>query len=459
MDYKKSFEINEQMHELIPGGSHTYSKGEDQFPYNSPRIMSYAKGAYTWDVDGNKFIDWAMGNRVFILGHAFNDVDNAVIETIKKGTNYTRPGILEYETADYLINEHFENKFDMIKFGKNGSDVTTAAIKLARAYTGRKYVLVCGTHPFFSIHDWFIGSTNMNSGTLDTERSYTIKFFYNDRESVEKAFEDYKNQIAAVILEPVKNDSPYLDASYEDYHLETINNKDNSFSNNFLHYLRDKTTKEGTVLIFDEMISGMRLDTKGAHHLYGVYPDLSTFGKSISNGYSCSFLVGKKEIMELGGLKHNKERVFLLSQTHGSETVGFAATLATFKACKKYDVTNHVWSLGQKLKNKFKQIVAQEKLNDYFRIIGFDANPQILCTKLNGEFWPELHTFFHDIVINEGVFIPWITITYSHTEKELEATMAVIEKALKFLRPLIENGEVKKLLIGEPLKPVFRKYN
>ena len=459
MNYKKSFEINEKMHKLIPGGSHTYSKGEDQFPYNSPRIMSHAKGAYTWDVDGNKFIDWAMGNRVFILGHAFDEVDNAVIDTIKNGTNYTRPGILEYEVADYLINEHFENKFDMVKFGKNGSDVTTAAIKLARAYTGRKFILVCASHPFFSIHDWFIGSTDMNCGTVDTEREYTLNFIYNDRESVEKVFEEYKNQIAGVILEPVKNDSPYLDVLENDFHLETIKQKDNSSDNNFLQYLREKTNQEGTVLIFDEMISGMRFNTKGAHSLYNVYPDLSTFGKSVSNGYSCSFLVGKKEIMELGGLKHNKERVFLLSQTHGSETVGLSATLATLKACKKYDVSNHVWKIGKKLKNSFNQIVAREKLNEYFKIIGFDANPQILCTKENGEFWPELHTFFHDIVINEGVFIPWITITYSHTEKELEFTMSAIKKALETLKPIIEKGEVEKLLIGSPLKPVFRKYN
>ncbi|WP_345980666.1 glutamate-1-semialdehyde 2,1-aminomutase [Sulfurimonas sp. HSL3-2] len=458
MNYKKSFEINEKLHALVPGGSHTYSKGEDQFPYNSPRIMSHAKGAYTWDVDGNKFIDWAMGNRVFILGHAFDEVDNAVIDTIKRGTNYTRPGILEYETADYLINEHFD-KFDMIKFGKNGSDVTTAAIKLARAYTGRKYVLVCGTHPFFSIHDWFIGSTDMNSGTLDTERQYTIKFFYNDRESVEKAFDQYKDQIAAIILEPVKNDSPYLDAQESDLHLETLIQKNNSSENNFLKYLREKADKEGSVLIFDEMISGMRFDTKGAHSLYGVYPDLSTFGKSIANGYSCSFLVGKKEIMELGGLKHKKERVFLLSQTHGSETTGFAATLATFKASKKYNVSNHVWNLGRKLKSDFNTLVNNEKVADYFKIIGFDANPQILCTKRTGEFWPELHTFFHDIVINEGVFIPWITITLSHTDEHLHITMDAIRKAIKTLKPIIENNEVEKLLVGDPVKPVFRKYN
>ncbi len=459
MNYKKSFEINEQMHNLIPGGSHTYSKGEDQFPYNSPRIMSHAKGAYTWDVDGNKFIDWAMGNRVFILGHAFDEVDNAVINTIKNGTNYTRPGILEYEVADYLINEHFENKFDMVKFGKNGSDVTTAAIKLARAYTGRKYVLVCASHPFFSIHDWFIGSTDMNCGTLDSERGYTVKFIYNDRESVEKVFEKYKNEIAAIILEPVKNDSPYLNPLDSDLSFETLKQKDNSADNNFLQYLREKADKEGSVLIFDEMISGMRFNTKGAHSLYGVYPDLSTFGKSVSNGYSCSFLVGKKEIMELGGLKHDKERVFLLSQTHGSETVGLSATLATLKACKKYNVSNHVWKIGKKLKDDFNKLVEKENASEYFRIIGFDANPQIVCTKEDGTYWPELHTFFHDIVINNGVFIPWITITLSHTEEHVKTTIDVIEKAIQQLKPIIASNEVDKQLTGEALKPVFRKFN
>ncbi len=458
MNYKKSLEINEKFHKLVPGGSHTYSKGEDQFPYNSPKIMSHAKGVYTWDIDGNKFIDWAMGNRVFILGHVFGEVDQFVCDMIKKGTNFTKPGILEYEVADYLINENFE-KFDMIKFGKNGSDVTTAAIKLARAYTGRKYVLVCASQPFFSIHDWFIGSTDMNSGTLESERGYTLKFIYNNREGVEKIFEKYKDQIAAIILEPVKNDSPYVNEKESDYHYKTLRQDDDSEENNFLRYLRKKADEESSVLIFDEMISGMRFDPKGAHSLYDVYPDISTFGKSIANGYSCSFLVGKKEIMELGGLKHNKERVFLLSQTHGSETVGLAATLATFKACKKYNVSDHVWKLGRKLKDDFNALVGREGATNYFKIIGFDANPQILCTRENGEFWPELHTLFHDILINNGVIIPWITITYSHKEDHVDMTMQTIEKAIKALMHVIENNEVEKHLVGEPIKPVFRKYN
>lgn len=458
MNYDLSFDINQKIHSLIPGGSHTYSKGEDQFPFNSPRIMSHAKGAYTWDIDGNRFIDWAMGNRVFILGHAFAEVDDRVIETIRKGTNYTRPGIMEYEVADYLIHHHFDH-FDMIKFGKNGSDVTTAAIKLARAYTGRKYILVCGSHPFFAIHDWFIGSTDMNCGTVDSERQYTQKFIYNDRESVEQVFTKYKDQIAAIILEPVKNDSPFKIELESDYHLASLNQIENSIETNFLKYLRDKADKEGSVLIFDEMISGMRFDTKGAHSLYDVYPDLATFGKSIANGYSCSFLVGKKEIMELGGLKHDKERVFLLSQTHGSETVGLAATLATFQTCKKYNVSNHVWNLGKKLKNGFNILVRNANVGDYFKIIGFDANPQIVCTKETGEFWPQLHTFFHEIIINEGILIPWITITLSHNQEHVQKTLDAIEKAIKTLKPIIANNEVDKLLTGEAMKPVFRKYN
>jgi len=457
MKYKKSFEINEKIHNLIPAGSHTYSKGEDQFPYNSPKIMSHAKGAYSWDIDGNRFLDWAMGNRVFILGHAFDEVDDFVIETIRRGTNFTRPSIVEYEVAEYLLGEF--DKFDMIKFGKNGSDVTTASIKLSRAYTKRDYILVCGDHPFFSIHDWFIGSTAMNSGTLKSERGYTIKFAYNDIESVERAFEEYKDNIACVILEPVKNDSPYFNEKKEDYSRDTLIREETNSKNNFLHYLREKCDREGSILIFDEMISGMRFDIKGAHSLYGVYPDLATFGKSISNGYSCSFLVGKRDIMELGGLRHNRERVFLLSQTHGSETVGLSATLATFKACKKYDVSNHVWSIGKVLKESLNGVIKRYGLEDYIRVIGFDANPQIVCTTKSGEFYPELHTLLHQYLIEGGILIPWITITYSHTKEHVDKTLEEFEKSLKKLKVSIENNRVRDDLIGEPIKPVFRRYN
>ncbi|BBJ00658.1 glutamate-1-semialdehyde 2,1-aminomutase [Ferrigenium kumadai] len=451
-----SDQINKRFHQIVPGGSHTYSKGDDQFPANAPKIMSHAKGAECWDIEGKRFIDWAMGNRVMILGHAFDEVDDQVCAAIRKGTNFTRPGILEYELAEYLVG--LWPCAEMVKFGKNGSDVTTAAVKLSRAYTGRKYVLVCSSHPFFAIHDWFIGSTEMNSGTLDTERQYTLKFKYNDIESVEQAFDQYPGQIAAVILEPVKNDSPYAEPRDSDYTVEGISrNGDNN--TNFLKYLREKTEATGTVLIFDENIAGMRFDIRGSHHRYGIYPDLAAFGKAIANGYSCSVLAGKRELMELGGIHHDKERVFLLSQTHGSETVGLSATLATLKACDRLNVTSHVWSLGGRMKARVKDAISKNSLNDHVKIIGFDANPQILCTKANGDFWPELHTLFHQYMVDKGILIPWISITHSHNDEHLNYTVEAIEETGAKLRSVISNDAVSKELIGDAVKPVFRKWN
>ncbi|MDX9742087.1 MAG: glutamate-1-semialdehyde 2,1-aminomutase [Gammaproteobacteria bacterium] len=451
-----SEQISREMHRLIPGGSHTYSKGDDQFPANAPKVMARGKGAYCWDVENVEYLDWAMGNRVMSLGHAHDYVDQKVFEAMRLGANFTRPGILEYELAAYL------NKLlpcaEMVKFGKNGSDVVTAAVKLARAYTGRPYVLVCGSHPFFAIHDWFIGSTEMNAGTLESERPYTVKFIYGDVASVEAAFEAHKGQIAALILEPVKNDSPYADPRPSDLTKDGMNrNGDNT--GNFLFYLREKTSKEGTVLIFDEMIAGMRFGLRGAHHLYGIYPDLATYGKAISNGYSCSVLAGRRDIMNLGGITHDRERVFLLSQTHGSETVGLAATLATMQFYEEHKVDDHIWAIGHLLKTGVANKSAEHGLSNRVRIIGFEANPQILCFDENGLFSSELNTLFHQFMVEERILIPWITITYAHGVAEVERTIDAVGRSLARLKDAIAQDRVRQTLLGPPQKPVFRKFN
>lgn len=454
--YPKSLELSKKLHKLVPGGGHTYSKGDDQFPEYSPKVIAGAKGAECWDVDGNRFIDWAMGNRVFILGHAFDAVDDAVVNAIRNGTNFTRPGILEYELAEYLTK--LWPCAEMVKFGKNGSDVTTAAIKLARAYTKRKFILVCGSQPFFSIHDWFIGSTEMNAGTLESERAFTLRFNYKDIDGIEEIFKKFQNQIAAIILEPVKNESPFLTPKEADL-TEIGISRGGDNSDNFLRYLREKADQTGAVLIFDEMIAGMRFDIRGAHHKFGIYPDLATYGKAISNGYSCSVLAGKREIMELGGIHHKSERVFLLSQTHGSETVGLAATLATLKLSASLNVSEHVWALGQNLKKMVNDAIDLADMQKYVRVIGFDANPQILCTNPDGQYSPILHTLFHQYLIDQGILIPWISITHSHTYEHLLKTVESIKFALERLRTAIKTNTVEKVIVGEVIKPVFRKWN
>jgi len=416
--------INHRFHHLVPGASHTYSKGEDQFPLRSPKIMVRAQGAYCWDLDGNRYLDWAMGNRVIVLGHCYPAVNDAVKRQIDIGVNFTRPGILEYELAEYLVD--LLPVAEMVKFGKNGSDVTSAAVKLSRAYTGRKYVACCADHPFFSINDWFIGTTPMNAGVPD------------DISALEKLFAQFPGQIAAILLEPLKNDEPQED---------------------FLRTLRELARREGAVLIFDEMISGVKFDIRGAHHLRGVYPDLACFGKAYANGYSFSLLAGKREIMELGGLRHNKRRVFLLSQTHSSETVGLAACRATLEECLRVDISRHIWSLGKKLVDGFRALASAERVADYVRIIGFDCNPQIICTHSDGTSWPELLTSFHEELISWGILMPWITITYSHGQAELDRTFEGLQMAMRKISGAIATGRVHESFEGDPIKPVFRPFN
>lgn len=436
MDFSKGDAINERFRALVPGASHTYSKGEDQFPLRSPKLIARAEGAYCWDADGNRFLDWAMGNRVLILGHGNPVVNEAVKRQIDVGLNFTRPGVLEAEVAEFLTD--FFPVAEMVKFGKNGSDVTSAAVKLARAATGRKLIACCGDHPFFSVGDWFIGTTPMAAGVPAEVAALSLKFPYNDLAGVERVFAEHPGQIAGLILETVKNDEP---------------------EPGFLEGLRAICDREGSVLIFDEMIAGLRFDLRGAHHKYGVYPDLATFGKAIANGYSFSLLAGRREIMELGGLEHDRERVFLLSQTHSSETVGLAACRATLEECERLDITSHVWGVGRRLVAGVRALAAEEGVDDLVRVIGFDCNPQILCTEADGTYWPALHTSFHEAVIGEGVLIPWTSVTSAHGDEELALTLDAIRAGMRRVRAAVDSGDVEGSFAGDAVRPVFRRFN
>jgi glutamate-1-semialdehyde 2,1-aminomutase len=428
--------LNRQLHSLVPGGCHTYSKGQDQFPQRSPKLITRAQGAYCWDVDGNRYLDWAMGNRVSILGHAYPAVNEAVKRQIDCGLNFSRPSVLELELAEYLVD--LLPVAEMVKFTKTGSDVTAAALRLARAYTGRKYVACCNSHPFFGGHDWFVGTTSINAGVPDEVSALTLGFPYNDIPAVARLFDEHPGQIAALILEPVKNDEPRDD---------------------YLGRLRDLVHRNGAVLIFDEMISGIRFDLRGAHHLWGVYSDLACFGKAFANGFSFALLAGKREIMRLGGLDHDLRRVFLISGTHSAESTGLAACRATLDECRRVEINRHIWSVGERLVDGARQLACDEGVADYVRVIGFDCNPQILCTHADGTYWPELHTSFHEEVISWGVLIPWITITYSHGDPELEMTFQALGNGMRKVRRALEEGNVESSFEGEPIRPVFRTFN
>ena len=426
----------EKTHNLIPGGAHTYSRGDDQYPENSPPILSHGKGSYVWDCDGNKYLDYGMGLRSVTIGYAYPAVAEAALAEIKKGNALAKITNTELKAAE-LITDLIPCA-DMVKFAKNGSTITTAAVKLARAYTGRKYVAICADHPFFSYDDWFIGSTVMDKGIPEEYKQLTLKFHYNDIPSLEKLFVNYPNQIAAIILEPAVSVPP---------------------ENNFLHHLKELCNKNGTVLIFDEMITGFRWHIRGAQKYYDVEPDLATFGKGMANGFSVAALVGKREIMELGGiLNEGMERVFLISTTHGAEMCGLGAFIKTIELYSELEVVSHLWSYGKKLIEGINSIAQELGIRDYFYMDGYPCSPIYVTKDKKGDNSIELRTIFAYEMASNNILIPWIALSYSHKEQELDMTLEAVRKSLKIYSLALNNG-VEKYLKGRVLKPVFRKLN
>ncbi|MBN2638862.1 MAG: glutamate-1-semialdehyde 2,1-aminomutase [Bacteroidales bacterium] len=426
---------NNRLNLVIPGGAHTYSRGMDQYPANAPQILDKGAGAYIWDEKGNKYLDYGMALRAVTVGYAYNPIAQAAVEQIKKGNNLTRPSLIELEAAETLVD--LIPWVDMVKFAKNGSTVTTAALKLARAYTGRDIVVRCTQHPFFSYDDWFIGDTPMDSGIPDTTKSLTLHFNFNEITSLTDLFTKYKDQIAAVILEPATTEEP---------------------QNNFLQEVKKLCHDNGTVFILDEMITGFRWDLKGACNYYHIEPDMVTYGKGMANGFSVCALGGKKEIMELGGLGHDKERVFLISTTHGAEMSGLGAFVETVKQYKELDVVGQIERTGKKLIQGMNTIARDLGLEDYFKVVGTPFSPNYMTYNNNGQVSLGLRTLFSQEMINNNVLMPWIAISWSHKELEIEQTLEATKAALKIYKKGVEQG-FEKYLVGSVIKPVFRKYN
>jgi glutamate-1-semialdehyde 2,1-aminomutase len=426
-------------HQLIPGGAHTYSKGDDQFPANAPKVILKGKGCYVWGDDGKKYLDWCMGLRSVSLGHCYSAVNKAVLKQMKEGTNFGRPHISEFELADFLIK--ILPNAEMVKFAKNGSTVTSAATKLARAYTGRKYIAVCGNHPFFSYDDWFIGTTACGAGIPEEIKKLTVTFKYNDIASLETLFKQYPNQIACVIMEIVTAEEP---------------------RDNFLIKVQDLAKKNGAVFIADEMITGFRYGFPGAQVKYGLKPDLTTYGKGIANGYSLAVLAGRKEIMELGGLKHKKERVFLISTTHGAETIALAAAIATIKEMKSKKAQKYFWQAGGRLKKGLLNLIKQHELEGKVEVLGFEPNLSMNFKDNNGAVSLTLKTIFLQEMIKQGIlFQGYFAVSLSHGQKEIAATLRAMDKAMAAYKKLLKENNEKhqRRLLGDAVKPVFRTYN
>lgn len=434
--FGKSEALRARAHAMIPGGAHTYAKGDDQYPILSPGFIARGSGSHVWDVDGNEYIEYGMGNRAVGLGHAYPEIVGAAMAAMQDGSNFTRPHMLEPACAEVFLGTI--TSAEMVKFCKDGSDATSGAVRLARAYTGRDMIACCADHPFFSTDDWFIGTTQMNSGIPEATRRLTTTFRYGDMDSLRDLFSQHHGKIAAVIMEASRGDDPPA---------------------NYLQSVQRICHENGALLIFDEMITGFRWHVGGAQQLYGVTPDLSCFGKALGNGFSVSALAGRQEIMRLGGLDHtDRPRVFLLSTTHGAETHALAAAIATIRVYRNEPVIQHLYRQGSNLRAGIEAAVRRRGLEGVFKVVGRDCCLAFATLDREGQASQAFRTLFLQETIKRGILMPSLVVSYAHSDEDVNVTIEAVDDALDVYARALEDG-VERYLVGRPSQVVFRRFN
>ena len=431
MDFTRSKQLQERLASLVPGGCHTYAKGADQYPELSPAVIAKGSGCHVWDVDGNEFIEYGMGLRAVTLGHAYPPVVEAVRDSLALGTNFTRPAAIELECAELFL--EIIRGAEMVKFTKDGSSATTAALKLARAHTGREQIGICAEHPFFSYDDWFISTTTADTGIPPSVREQVKRFHYNDLASVERLFESNAGRVAALILEPVRIDPP---------------------APGFLAGVQALCREHGAVLIFDETITGFRWHLGGAQALYGITPDLSIFGKALANGFALAALCGSREIMRLGSRERASDQAFLLSTTHGAETPALAAAIRTMQIYRDEPVVEHLFRQGERLTAGIRGVAAARGLERHVTVVGFPCNLLYATLDRDGRPSQAFRALFLQETIRRGVLMPSLVVSYSHADRDVERTIEAVDGALEVYARALEDG-VERHLTGPPTRPVF----
>lgn len=430
-------DFSRRIHELIPGGAHTYSRGDDQFPLAAPRALTRGKGARVWDLNGREYVDWGMGIQNVLIGHAEEAIDDAAIDALRGGQAFSRPSSLELTAAEAVLGLFPD--MDMVKFAKGGSDANTAAIRLARAITRRDLIAFDATAPFLSIHDWFIGTTAMSAGVPRTEVNLSIPFSYNDIGSIRDVFAAHPQRIAAVIMEVCRETTP---------------------APGFLTQVRQLCDAEGTLLIFDEVITGFRYHLNGAHVLFDVVPDLMTVGKGMGNGYAISAVLGKREHMERGGLRHHEERVFFLSTTNGPERSALAACAATVAFYRAHPVIERIAASGREFMSEANAAARRHGIeNALFARSDFDCRPLVHCLDASGAPSAELRTLFLQETARAGIIVPWACPSFRHGPAEMEVTAEALDRAAAAYALALERGTARGLIDGPVVRPVFRSYN
>lgn len=400
-----------RLRQLVPTGAHAYSKAADQWPPSAPPLLDRGEGALVWDVDGHCYVDWFPGLTCCPLGHAHPAVTDAVTRALTRGTAFQLPTRTELDAAETFLST-VAAPDDMVKFTKNASDAVDGALKLARYATGRALVAKCEQHPFFSTGDWFIGTTAASGGTHPEPAARTLNFSYNDTGGIDRLFAAHGDDLAAVILEPVRFTPP------DPAHFAR---------------LRHLCTTHGTALVFDETVSGLKYRLGGARTLTGVHPDLTCWGKGIGGGLPLAALTGRRELMELGDHTRplpGRPPLFLLSTTHGSDGAALAAMVATINEIAATDAITRAHATGATLRRAIHEVFTDNGVAGHLQLTGYDCFLNIDATGNSNVGAPQLKTLFLDLMIRSGALVRGILYpTAAHTAQHLESTTRAAQHA------------------------------
>lgn len=401
----------------------TLAKGPGQFTMGvAPKYLLKGKGSHVWDADGNEYIDFNSAIGPISLGYAYPAVDEAIRQQLNDGITFSLMHPLEVELAE-LINEVIPNA-EAVKISKTGADVCSAAIRVARAFTGRDKIFCCGYHGW---HDWYIGITSRNAGIPEAIQDMTFTFEYNDIESIKAALDE---TVAALILEPFIFEAP---------------------KPGFLQELAEVCNANGTLLIFDEMWTGFRIALGGAQEYFDVKADLAVFSKACANGMPIALLTGRADVMEL----FNSE-VFSYT-TFGGEALSLAACIATIKELRDKNVPQYLDEKGALLKDGYNQLAIELGMDQYTRCIGFNCRTMVTFTPEAGN-GLELKTLMQQEMIKRGIlWAGFHNMCFSHTDQDINYTLEAYSAVLPIVKEAILSGDVKSYLKGEVLEAVFRK--
>jgi glutamate-1-semialdehyde aminotransferase len=407
---------------LIPSVTQTLAKGPGQWVKGiAPKYLVKGKGSHVWDVDGNEYIDFMMGVGPLSLGYAYPKIDEAIKKQLEDGITFSMMHPLEVEVAE-MIRDIIPNA-EAVRYSKTGADATSAAVRLARAYTGKNKILCCGYHGW---HDWYVSVTARNHGIPEAVQVISFTFNYNDIDSVKNSLDD---DVAAIILEPVVFEEP---------------------KNNFLHNLAQLCDEKGIVLIFDEMWTGFRMALGGAQEYFGITPDLATYSKAVANGMPISILTGKRKIMDLAD-----EDIFFYT-TFGGEALSLAATKATIEELRDKNVPQYLKAQGKKLKDGYNSI-AQKLGIDYTKAVGYEWRSMATFDAKAGDPLVQKSLMQQEMIKRGVLWQSFHNMSFSHSDADIDYTLQALEASLFVLKKAVAENKLNEMLKGEPVQPVFRK--